>query len=106
MARILRYVCDRNLMGPPEAFQLMPAYPSGRRPSLRRTQNNHWPATACGHPVSSCSCLNRLDLFNASIQRRGHRLMHTIVIRALNEIRFITIADKEMFKVFVADTPP
>src|SRR5580704_17365278 len=103
MGRISHHVCDRNLVGPPEAFQLMPTYPSGRRPPLWRTQNNHWPATECSNPVTSCSLLSRLDLFNASIQRRSHRLMHTIVVRALNEIRFVSIADKEMFKIFMAD---
>src|SRR5580700_4408360 len=76
---------------------------SRSRPSLGRTQDDHWPPGEFGQPSATRFLLNRFDLFHAPIQSRCHCLVHAVVLRTLDKIRFVSVAFEQIFKIFMAD---
>src|SRR6516162_7821500 len=72
-------------------------------PSFRRSQDNHRPGSRTSNLGASGFLLNRLDIFNAPVKRRCKCLVHALIFRPFNKIGPVSIADKEMFKIFMAD---
>ena len=96
MFRVGSNVGYRNLMGAPEAFELMPVQLLWRCPSLRRTQNDEWPAHSLDGTATANLVLNSLNPFNTLLHSGGHFAVHYSGIVAFDEERRPAKAEKKI----------
>ena len=87
-------VSNRDLVCPPEAFEIVPVDLSRGGPALRAAQDDDRPARPNGPAGPPRLLLDLADLQDAVFQGGGHRLVHAFVIAAFHEIRGVPITDE------------
>src|SRR5688572_22174356 len=72
-------------------------------PSFRRTENDHRPQRSLLGTRPSRLGLDAVNVFNNSIERCRHRLVHLLGIAALDKIWRIPVAPEELIKLLMTD---
>lgn len=97
-------LCDigkRDLMGSPEAFQVVSVDVSGSGPSFRGTQYDHRPSWSERFTRVPCLFLVFSDLGHALFKGGRHGLVHRVEVGAFDKVWGPAVADEEGLEFFV-----
>ena len=95
-------LAHRDLMRPERAFHLLPVDDLGSGPSLWASEDDHRP----GRPLRLRGAflprvrLDAPDLRDGGVESLGHRLVHRLVLFALDEPRCVAEAAEHRFELF------
>src|SRR3954447_12152971 len=103
MRRVVMHAGERNLVRSPETFDLLAIHFFRARPTLWRSQDDHWPARASELSGLSRVALNLADLINALFKHLGHSLVHEFRIAAFDEMRRPAISLEQILQLLVRD---
>src|SRR5208283_5985470 len=104
MLRIFCGVCDRDLVGAPGTFQFMAIDSAGCSPAFRGPEHAHWPAAKGRFLCCASFALDRVDFFDAFVQRSGHGLVHAALFGAFHKVRSVAVTEEKMLQVLMGDT--
>ena len=103
MLGIVVHLAHRHLVRAPVALGALAVDLLRAGPALGRAQHDHRPARPLRHAVTGRLGLDRRDLGEDGVERRGHQLVHRLRIVALDEIRRVAVAAEELLELLVAD---
>src|SRR5579871_5409580 len=103
MVRIFVHLAHWHLMSAPVPLGSLAVDLFGAGPAFRRAHDDHRPDWATFETVAPRFLLNASDIADHCLERRGHELMHLLWIIALDEVRRIAVAAKQMVELFVRD---
>src|SRR5258708_21004915 len=103
MGRVRGNVCNRDLVRPPKALQVVPVHLPRSGPAFGTAQNDHGPAWS-----RRIAALPGLILYLANLQYpvlhgSSHCLMLTLVFTAFHELRSVPVTDEQRLQLLLAD---
>src|SRR5208282_1607799 len=103
MAWVGRDIADWNLVGSPEAFEVMAVNLPRSGPTLGAAQYDNRPARAESLPSRPRFLLDLANLKHGVLQCGCHRLVHALRVAAFDEVGGITVTDEQCLQFFVTD---
>src|SRR5262245_40715008 len=105
MLGIFMHLAHRYLVGAPEALCALAVDLFGTGPTLGCAQNNHRPARSLSFPAAHFAKFgpNLFNLRKDSIEGGCHQLVHLFRFLALDEMRSVTVAAKQLLQLFMTD---
>ena len=96
-------VGERHLVRAERAFHLQAVDHLRPRPALGRIEHDHRPARTGQVAADAGLLLDRLDLLDRRVERRGHGLVHQLRLVALDEIGRPAVAAEQLFQFLMLD---